>query len=62
MPSGYKIKWTNRADKNVDDIKDELKSRWSKKVSRTFLADLYKQVSLISDNPKMFPKSEKTPR
>src|SRR5699024_2814344 len=55
----YKIKWTDRANADVDEIKKFLKKHWGDKIVRDFLADLYMRTSMISDQPKMFQETAK---
>lgn len=55
----HKIRWTDRANADVDEIKKFLKKHWGDKIKRDFLADLYMRTSMISDQPKMFPETAK---
>lgn len=60
MQTGYKVTWTDRASKNVDEIIEYLEVQWDKKTANNFLADLHERVQLIAHNPEMFQESNKT--
>lgn len=59
MQTGYKVTWTDRASKNVDEIIEYLEVQWDKKTANNFLADLHERVQLIAHNPEMFQESTK---
>lgn len=58
----YKIYWTEEAIRNLEEIIDYLSSRWTQREVDKFKLKLSKQIDLISNNPKMFPKSIIQPR
>lgn len=58
MSTGYKIIWSEEADQNVDAVLDYLENNWSEKEVSNFIIKLQECISLISKQPKLFPKSE----
>ena len=62
MVSDYKIFWTNEAINNLENIFDYLNNRWSQREIDNFKKQLSKQISLIEQNPKLFPISQYNPR
>jgi len=62
MAFDYKILWTDEAINNLEDILDYLNSRWSHHEVIGFKKSLSKQISLIEQNPKLFPASQYNPR
>ena len=62
MASDFKIFWTDEAINNLEEILAYLKSRWSEREIESFKKRLSKQISLIEQNPKLFPISHFNPR
>ena len=62
MASDYRIFWSDEALKNLDDILEHLINRWSQTVIDDFKKRLSKQISLIEQNPNLFPISKYNPR
>jgi len=62
MASDYKIFWTNEAIDNLESILDYLNVRWTQYEIDNFKNNLAKQISLIEQNPKLFPISLYNPR
>lgn len=62
MASDFKIFWTDEAINNLEEILAYLKSRWSEREIESFKKRLSKQISLIEQNPKLFPVSHFNPR
>ena len=58
MVYNYKIFWTNEAINNLEDILDYLNNRWTQREINNFKKRLSKQISLIEQNPKLFPISQ----
>jgi len=52
MKNGYKVFWT-------DNALDELKENWTNKELKKLAKELDKTLSLISQNPNLFPFSDK---
>ena len=46
-----------RAQKNIEDLFDYLKTKWSEKVKKEFALKLYNTIKIIRINPESFPKS-----
>lgn len=59
MINGYNLIWTNRAFSDLEQIIDYLENNFSKFVITNFLNKLQKRLSLINDNPLLFPISYK---
>jgi len=62
MAFDYKILWTDEAINNLEDILDYLNTRWTHHEVIAFKKSLSKQISLIEQNPKLFPISQYNPR
>ena len=62
MAYEFKIFWTNEALDNLEEILDYLNFRWTEREVNNFLDRLSKQISLIEQNPKLFPISLYNPR
>jgi plasmid stabilization system protein ParE len=54
----YKIKWTTIAQKDYYEILTYLKENFGQTVSEKFSLKIEKELSLISQMPKMFPLTE----
>lgn len=59
MRSGYRILWSEQASADLENIIDYLLLRWTEKEVRNFSKKLDKRLSLLSINPKLFPKTAK---
>ncbi|MCG8701026.1 MAG: type II toxin-antitoxin system RelE/ParE family toxin [Bacteroidales bacterium] len=53
----YKLRWSVEAVKNLEEILDNIKSRWTNKEVLKFKNKLGHQLDLIVQNPFMFPIS-----
>ena len=62
MTSEHKIFWTHEAINNLEEILEYLKNRWTQKEIDNFKKRLSKQIQIIEQNPKLFPKSQFNPR
>lgn len=62
MVSEYKIFWTNEAINNLEEILEYLKNRWTQREIDNFKKRLSKQIHIIQQSPRLFPKSEVNPR
>jgi len=52
-----KVNFSKTAEKNLDDVLNFIEAKWSKKSKDLYLVKFQKAVSIISMNPKIFPKS-----
>lgn len=59
MKSGLKIRWTEEAANNLENIISYLESNWTEKELKTFFSKLEKQLELILIFPKAYPLSLK---
>ncbi len=57
----YKLFWTKEAIDNLEEILDYLIANWTEKEVYNFKKKLSKQIELIQQFPKMFPKSTFAP-
>jgi len=57
MKNGYKILWTDHALKELSDTYAYLESNFSHKVLKNLSIELDNILALITNNPKLFPKS-----
>jgi hypothetical protein len=57
MACDLKIFWTVEAVNNLGDILDYLNNRWSERETNIFKKRLSKLISLIEQNPNLFPIS-----
>jgi len=62
MDSNFKIFWTEEAIRNLEDILDYLKNKWTQREIDNFKQKLSKQLNLIQNNPRLFPLSDYNPR
>ncbi len=62
MVSEYKILWTNEAVNNLEEILEYLKKRWTQREIDSFKKRLSRQINIIQQRPRLFPKSEVNPR
>ncbi|MDZ7741039.1 MAG: type II toxin-antitoxin system RelE/ParE family toxin [Bacteroidota bacterium] len=53
----YKLRWSNESVKNLEDILDDIKFKWTDKEVDNFKSKLSHQLDLIVQNPYMFPAS-----
>lgn len=59
MKSGYKIFWTNHALSELEKTIEYLESNFSTKQLEKLSIKIESIISLISQNPHLFPKSDK---
>ena len=62
MAFNYKIFWTNEAISNLEEILNYLNNRWTQREIDNFKKRLAKQISIIEQNPNLFPISRYNPR
>jgi len=53
----YKLRWSDESVKNLEDILDDMKFKWTDKEVHIFKSKLSHQIDLIIQNPHMFPVS-----
>ena len=58
MKSGYKIKWTDNALRELKNTFNYLEKNWTSKELTKLSLDIERTISLISNNPKIFPISD----
>ena len=59
MKSGYKIEWTDNALNELIATYQYLEENWTEKELRNLSSEIERTIKLISENPKLFPLSEK---
>ena len=59
MKSGYKIEWTDNALNELKATYQYLEENWTEKELRNLSSEIERTIKLISENPKLFPLSEK---
>ena len=57
MKNGYKLIWTKRAYRDLEQILDYLGNNFSQLVIRNFIIKLERRTNLITENPFIFPSS-----
>jgi len=57
MKSTLRIRWTEEASDNLENIVKYLESNWSEKELKSFFLKLEKQLELISIFPQAYPLS-----
>ncbi|HEY3389333.1 MAG TPA: type II toxin-antitoxin system RelE/ParE family toxin [Prolixibacteraceae bacterium] len=62
MAFDYKIFWADEALNNLEDILEYLSKNWTQREVAVFKKSLSKQITLIEQNPKLFPVSQFNPR
>ncbi len=60
MENTYKLFWSEEALNNLQQIIYYLENKWTKREIKKFAKLLDKQLNLISKNPYLFPKSDKS--
>ena len=58
MKNGYKILWTDFALKELESTIEYLEENWTEKELKNLASKLEETLSLISQNPDLFQKSE----
>ena len=53
----YKLRWSDESIKNLEEILDDIKFKWTDKEVDHFKSKLSHQLDLIIQNPHMFPAS-----
>jgi len=56
------IRWSDEAVRNLDDILQDIRQRWSEKEVEDFKKRLVNYLSVIQKFPIMFPQSESQPK
>jgi len=56
MKSIYKLNWSDEALKNLKGILSYLEENWTEKEISRFAQNLDQHLSLIIENPRLFPK------
>lgn len=59
MRSGYKLYWSERALKDLQNIIEYLSENWFHKEIQNFVRLLDRRLDLIIDNPRLFPRTRK---
>ena len=59
MKSGYKILWTDFAKDELQNVIEYLELNFSEKELKRLAQKIESTTELISQNPKLFPKSDK---
>jgi plasmid stabilization system protein ParE len=59
MPSGYRIDWSDEALNNLRNILNYLIENWTERELRNFTKKLESRLTLIQQNPFLFPASSK---
>jgi len=59
MKSGYKVEWTENALNELKATYEYLEENWTEKELKNLSSEIERTIKLISDNPKLFPFSEK---
>ncbi len=59
MKSGYKIYWTDNAISELQNTIKFLQENWTEIELKKLVDDIEKIIELISNNPKLFPLSNK---
>lgn len=54
----FKLFWSDEAVRNLEEILCYLEEEWSQKEVNNFKSKLSRQLSLITQNPKLFPLSD----
>ena len=62
MGSDYKVYWTIESNNNLESILNFLKESWTQREIKNFSNRLSKLISLIKQNPFLFPISQYNPR
>lgn len=55
MGNGYKIEWSELAQRDFDQIIDYLLKNWTEKEVRNFVYSIDKSIETISSSPGLFP-------
>jgi plasmid stabilization system protein ParE len=53
----YKLRWSNESIKNLEEILDDIRFKWTEKEVNNFKYKLSHQLDLIIQNPYLFPES-----
>ncbi|NJK98725.1 MAG: type II toxin-antitoxin system RelE/ParE family toxin [Bacteroidales bacterium] len=53
----YKLRWSDESVKNLEEILNNINSKWTEKEVNNFKSKLSHQLDLIIQNPYMFPAS-----
>jgi len=59
MTSGYKVFWTDRALNELAEVEAYIIEQWTEKELKRLFKHLELTIQLISENPLIFPESEK---
>ena len=59
MKNGYKVLWTEKALSELEEVSVYLKDNWPEIVTTNLKEAINLTISLIEDNPRIYPKSEK---
>jgi plasmid stabilization system protein ParE len=59
MKNGLKIRWTEEATKNLENIIDYLDVNWTSREVKRFFHKLEKQLTILSNFPDAYPISKK---
>jgi len=59
MKSGYKIAWTDNALSELKATYKYLEENWTEREMKNLSIEIERTIKLISNNPKIFPTSNK---
>ena len=58
----YKLRWSDESVRNLEDILDYLKNKWTEKEIKKIKEKLNRQLNITIQNPYIFPVSNYNPR
>jgi len=58
MKNGYKVLWTEKALRELEEISNYLKNKWPDVVTDNLKEAINITYNLIEENPRLYPKSE----
>lgn len=59
---GYELRWSDESVKNLEEILDDIKIKWTEKEVNNFKMKLNHLLDLITHHPFMFPVSSIKPK
>lgn len=61
MKSGYKISWTSNATAELEDTISYLEKNFPGSIIRRLVQKLERILTIIADNPELYPSSQELP-
>lgn len=58
----YELRWSDESVKNLEEVLDDIKNKWTEKEVNNFKMKLTHQLDLIIQHPFMFPVSNIKPK